>query len=421
MSFGNVAKDFSAGSISTTRSASSKAVTGYFAGDIRQVGSLIQYQRSPGVWITVPQVFVPETQLGNKYTFFNLQPVIFPSLSYNGKVMAVAYAETGTCLAVCKNVAGFYQTTLLPVPTGRFPVASNPTCSLARSGTVLAFASKTNQSNVGAAWIFAETAGTWTQRGPILLPSDNIGAAEFGSAISLYDEAGKTGILAVGGPFDNSSAGAVWIFTETAPDVWTQLQKITGPTGSRFGNSVCISADGTTLAAGAFNDASGRGSVFVYTAVAGEWTLQATIPGLPSDTEFGTSVSLSRDGNTLSIGLAGRVSIYYRLSATWIKGNDVPLPYDLVGLGDYGLMALLSDDGNTLMTTDPLNNANRGASWIFTRGPENVWVQNGPGLECQGGTGAIFQGRYVSLSGDGTTAAIVSPNDAAQGALWIFV
>ena len=50
MSFGNVPRDLCLTSLATSRSIASKSANGYFSADIRTVGSLLQYQRSPGVW-----------------------------------------------------------------------------------------------------------------------------------------------------------------------------------------------------------------------------------------------------------------------------------------------------------------------------------------------------------------------------------
>lgn len=59
MSFGNVARDLAVSSVSTGRSSGTKTVTGYFSGDIRQAGELVQYQTSPGRWVSTENVRVP--------------------------------------------------------------------------------------------------------------------------------------------------------------------------------------------------------------------------------------------------------------------------------------------------------------------------------------------------------------------------
>ena len=76
--------------------------------------------------------------------------------------------------------------------------------------------------------------------------------------------------------------------------------------GNNSGNSVALSADGTTVAIGAPYNAgggNGRGHVRVYKRVSGTWTLQgADIDGEANSDESGSFVSLSSDGTTVAIG-----------------------------------------------------------------------------------------------------------------------
>ena len=58
---------------------------------------------------------------------------------------------------------------------------------------------------------------------PKLTGSDPIGSAEQGFSVAVSGD-GNTAI--VGGPFDNSGAGAAWVFTRSG-GTWTQQQKLT--------------------------------------------------------------------------------------------------------------------------------------------------------------------------------------------------
>ena len=102
---------------------------------------------------------------------------------------------------------------------------------------------------------------------------------------------------------------------------------------ARWGNSVALSADGSTLAVGATGDdsgatgingdpgnaaAPGSGAVVVFVRSGGGWTQQAYIKAsnTASETSFGFSVALSADGNTLAAGSIGE-----RGGATGINGD----------------------------------------------------------------------------------------------------
>jgi hypothetical protein len=86
----------------------------------------------------------------------------------------------------------------------------------------------------------------FTQQGPKLVGPGVVGNAEQGQSVALSSD-GNTAI--VGGPDDNNSTGAVWVYTRSG-GVWTQQgNKLvgTGAVGqSEQGISVALSADGNT-------------------------------------------------------------------------------------------------------------------------------------------------------------------------------
>jgi len=104
--------------------------------------------------------------------------------------------------------------------------------------------------------------------------------------------------------------------------------------GDGFGDLVSLSGDGSTLAVGARfedsnatgidgnqadNSAGGSGAVYVFTRSGVTWTQQAYVKASNTDEsdQFGISVSLSGDGNTLAVGAPIEAS-----NATGIDGNQ---------------------------------------------------------------------------------------------------
>ena len=101
-----------------------------------------------------------------------------------------------------------------------------------------------------------------------------------------------------------------------------------------FGAMVALSADGTTLAVGAQTESSNAtgingdqknkagsssGAVFVYAATSGGFALQAYVKASNTTlgAHFGSSVTLSADGNTMIVGSSGE-----RSNATGVNGNQ---------------------------------------------------------------------------------------------------
>jgi hypothetical protein len=70
-----------------------------------------------------------------------------------------------------------------------------------------------DNNGVGAAWVFTRSGGVWSQQGGKLVGTGAVGNAEQGFSVALSGD-GSTAI--VGGRFDNSDAGAAWVFVSGA-------------------------------------------------------------------------------------------------------------------------------------------------------------------------------------------------------------
>ena len=415
MSFGNVPRDLCLTSLATSRSIASKSANGYFSADIRTVGSLLQYQRSPGVWVTAESLTVPATQLGSLYTLpFD---AFSASFSLNGSILAfglspLAYGDS--IVSIFTNTDGFYTQTAIPLPPSAinlsFPFTIRTSVSLNDAGDVLALGIPADNNNIGAVWLYVSINGVWTLITKITGVGE-IGAGFFGNVVSL---SGAGNLLAVSCYLENNNLGAVYIFNLNNLLAPVFVQKILGTVaGGKFGGGLHLSADGSTLAV---SSASNGQPILVYTNVMGTWTQQASL-NFPLDSMGVGNDSLSADGNTMVISAATNAVIFYRTPGpSWSTGVLLPLPYDLVG-EPQGYYASISHDGNTIFTSNQVNNNNVGASWIFTQGPLKTWTQNGPGLIGTGGTPNSYQGTNILLSGDGKVVAL--GNDAKE--LWVFV
>ena len=127
--------------------------------------------------------------------------------------------------------------------------------------------------DVGAAWLFTRAAGTWTQQGAKLAPTDEIGPGLFGFGVALSAD-GTDG--ARHGALRHSGLGAAWVFTRSGPD-WVQEAKLTGSGASGpalFGISAALSSDGNTALIGGAFDALGVGAAWVFTRSGTTWSQQ---------------------------------------------------------------------------------------------------------------------------------------------------
>jgi hypothetical protein len=313
-----------------------------------------------------------------------------------------------------------------------------------------------------------------------------------GNAVAV---SGDGNTIAVGAQHESSSArgvngnqnnddaynsGAVYVFTRNGGS-WTQqayVKASNAGNGDHFGNAVALSADGNTLAVGAFWESSAAtgvngnqdnnsipqaGAAYVFTRRGGTWTQQAYIKAsntgnagegdLPGEgDQFGFSVALSDDGNTLAVGApsedssasgingnqkdesaltAGAVYVYTRSGTAWtqqayVKSEATPM----ATAGDqFGYSVALNADGNTLAVgvydeggsgrsanapIDAMRNGS-GAVYVLVR-KGTTWMREGY-LKTWNSEGGDSWGVSVALSGDGNTLAAGAQNEdsAAQG------
>lgn len=277
----------------------------------------------------------------------------------------------------------------------------------------------------GAVWVFTRSAGVWSQQGTKLVGTGAIGVAVQGASVSVSAD-GNTAI--VGGPFDDGSRGAAWIFTRNAGSWSQQGDKLVGSGAvwsASQGISVALSADGNTAIVGGYNDSNMVGASWVFTRMAGVWSQQGNKlvgTGAAGAAGQGVSVSLSADGNTAIVGghlddnVVGAVWIFTRSGGVWRQQGDKLVAAGALGQSRQGQSVSLSADGNTAVVGGP----GEGASWIFTRSG-GVWSQQGDKLVGTGVSGGAYQGGAVSLAADGNTALVGGyyENDY-EGAAWVF-
>lgn len=184
----------------------------------------------------------------------------------------------------------------------------------------------------------------------------------------------------------------------------------------RFGKAVSISGDGTRIAVGApENDGNGSlsGHVRVYDWDGWRWKQAGNdIDGESSNNLSGTDLALSANGNRLAIGApdnsgngsqTGHVRVYEWDGSDWVQlGQDI----EGQGVGDYfGTSVSISQNGNRLAAGAPGNDTNgtdAGQVRVFEWDGFN-WLQIGRDLN---GSQQSRMGHDISLSLDGNRVAM---------------
>lgn len=262
--------------------------------------------------------------------------------------------------------------------------------------------------DAGAAYVFTRAGNSWYWEAYIKPP--NPGTEDyFGDAIAL---SGDGNTLAIGAKLEDSSspgvggnpndettvgAGAVYMFSRSI-QTWeydAYLKASLPHEGASFGGALALSTDGNTLAVGAAGERSGAtginneeddtskpqaGAVYVFLRTANSWWQHSYIKASTTDfnDNFGWSVALSGDGDTLAVGAIGESS-----KATGIDGDQAD---------------------------DSIEGA--GAVFTFTRNVDGVWSQQSYLKPSYCGELYSF-GWRVALSGDGNTLAVASRFDGS--------
>ena len=333
------------------------------------------------------------------------------------------------CMLYSDAWAQFSQQGPKLVGTGGLPGYQYQGSSVALSadGNTAIVGGPADNSSFGATWVFTRAEGVWTQQGAKLVGTGSTGAAQ-GSSVALSAD-GNTAI--VGGPGDNGSAGAAWVFTRSS-GVWTQQgAKLVGTGGgARQGISVALSADGNTAIVGGAYDTFGVGGAWVFTRAEGVWTQQGARlvgTGAVGAAHQGISVALSADGNTAIVGGfadtsdIGATWVFTRAGGIWTQQGAKLVGTGAVGAAHQGVSVALSAYGNTAIIGGWTDNNDFGATWVFRRSG-GVWTQQGAKLVGSGFyPGDAQQGASVALSADGSTAIVGAPIDGpVVGAVWVF-
>lgn len=222
--------------------------------------------------------------------------------------------------------------------------------------------------------------------------------------------------------------------------MWVQIQKVLDSDGltndqltSTYG--LAVSVDATTILAGSSNDDdkgtnAGKAVVFVRSDL--RWVQQAKLlasDGAAGD-NFGLAIGLSANGNTALIGSPnddtpqanrGSAYVFIRTGTIWTQQAKL-LALDGTTNDNFGFSVSLSADGSTA-AIGATSKAGGGNAYIFVRSGV-TWSQQAKLAASDRAAGDQF-GNAISLSSDGNTVLIGATADAApatgQGSAYVFI
>lgn len=193
--------------------------------------------------------------------------------------------------------------------------------------------------------------------------------------------------------------------------------------GDRFGWSTSISADGYTITVSATSHNNARGHVRIFTWDGTNWIQKGTeVEGEAATDGSGVAISLSNDGNLVAIGArandgygtnSGHVRIYEWNGSAWVqKGQDID------GKSSYeesGRAVSISGDGTTVAigSPDDTNISDPGTARVYRWDGSTSWVQLG--VDLTGAHTNEYFGHSLSLSDNGNTLAVGGYENSVAG------
>jgi phage gpG-like protein len=252
--------------------------------------------------------------------------------------------------------------------------------SMSWDGNTALVGAYAKSANRGAAYIFTRSGTTWSEQAEIQ-GSDTSTSDRFGQSVSISWDGNTALVGADYNSALGTYAGAAYIFTRSGTTWSEQARINGSDTSAsnRFGQSVSISGDGNTAIVGAWNNiATGTyaGAAYIFTRSGTTWPEQAKILSEDSGAnyhKFGWSVAISGDGNNAVVGADGSqfatsaAYAFTRSGTSWSQTTKL-IPSDAGTTADnqFGDSVSISGDGNTIIVGAHMADGSTGATHIFT-------------------------------------------------------
>lgn len=352
------------------------------------------------------------------------------SLSNSGNIIAIGSSNNTSSnidlghVSILSNINGQWTQIGDDIDGSSNDIGFGRALSLSDNGNIVAIGapnSDYNGNDSGHVSIFQNINNSWTQIGNDIVGEN--GNDNFGYSISLSNDGSTIAIGGIGNDINGFESGYVKIF-KLINNTWNQIgSDIYGEAFSNFsGWSVDLSGDGNIVAISAiFNSDNGNqsGHVRVFENINNSWTqIGNDIDGENSGDFFGSSISISDNGNIIAIGAlyndgngfdSGHVRVFENINNIWTQiGNDIDGEYS----GDnFGRSVSISNNGDILVVGAPINTENQidsGHARIYIN-INSIWTKVGDDID--GEYSEDFFGNSVSISGDGELVAISAPNN----------
>ncbi len=334
------------------------------------------------------------------------------------------HSAAGAAYVFTLRGGAWSQTAELTAPRGASTQEFGFSVALSAAGsTALVGTPAGSNSGTGAAYVFRLRGGAWSRTAELTAPRRAPDAVS-GLSVAL-SASGSTALLGATG---RSGTGAADVF-RLRGGTWSQTARLTtshdGGPDDAFGTSVALSAPGTTALVGASEHNFATGAAYVFTLRGGAWSRTAELTaahGAEAD-EFGDSVALSASGTTALVRAGHRPPAVGAAYVCMLRVRDWSLTAELAAShassdDALGASVALSESGATALVAATGRDSFTGAAYVFTlRG--GTWSQTAELAASRAAPNDNF-GWSVALSAPGTTALVGAQAHSATGAAFLF-
>lgn len=290
----------------------------------------------------------------------------------------------------------------------------------------------------GAVYTSKRVAGAWTSAQ--LLISDANTSDNFGAAVAVSSDGN---IILVGEPGRSQTLLGQGAFVSVINGIPSSdfFASDVATTSAAFGSALAISYDGKTAVIGAPGAHGGSigntgdldyGAAYIFIRSDVIWTQQKKLvySGGNTNDAFGTSVSMSADGNTVVVGAPqtnvttvanpGYAVVFTRSDSIWTQTASDITASDGSDGDAFGTSVAISADASTILVGAPnvqVAGNNLGKAYVFENFDDTWPLQHALIISDQGD--ADF-GRSVTLSCNGNIALIGATAYLNTGAVFFF-
>jgi hypothetical protein len=229
----------------------------------------------------------------------------------------------------------------------------------------------------GHARVYHWDGNSWVQAGQDIDSDPAGGVQEFGYAVSINDAGDRVAIGArsFNTPTNNGAGSAkILQFDGTS---WVQMGNtfFGDVLGANLGTAIELSSDGNTVAIGV-PEIGGTGKTAVFDWNGTNWFLRGALLSGAVSSNFGQSLDLSHDANTIAIGepransFNGIVRLFQWTGGTWQQVENTLEPANSTTLEVFGSAVRMNASGTRVIVGAPFNDVsgNSGRINVFGKG-----------------------------------------------------